>query len=305
MKKRTAVVFLSLAIAAGLVASAPGQNFSCGGGLLTYAVQSTTDVAPNPHVAAIAGAAPGIRCVKYYPQGPTAFIWYGEGKWDQKAYRHIGIATRTGGGGELGVTAKAGDFAGEGFQGGVVLLTMQADTNGQNLGPVTVTSSWKETWIPVAQAIYTPLPKPTSCGENFFRYKVHSNAQSGTGMRCVLRLAHDSPFEGDVPFTTVWFGNGQWKDQGYSHIGRLNITSAPQNVAVGTGDATDICDGRFGTTCWHADLNSIRFEAFTCLSSLPPPPPPTPVGRNLKGYNVGGAWNEVWTLADPAPQCRQ
>lgn len=146
---------------------------------------------------------------------------------------------------------KAGDFAGEGFTGGLVSLEIQADTTVQNSGQVVVKNPWNETWIPVPQGVsYTLLAKPTTCGDSFYQYTAGSPAQTGKGMRCVLRLTENSsPHEGDLPFTTVWFGNGQWQDRSYSHVGRLHIVGGGPDAVSGTGEADDICDGHFGVFC--------------------------------------------------------
>jgi len=278
-------------LAAGPFATpARSQYFRCGGDLLTYVVY---DAYNNP--------APGVRCLRYYPSGAELFVWYGEGQWQQRKYRHVGIAFR--GGSDIGTTGRAGDITGNGEDisnnvTGLIFQVIEGDW--PNPSNIRVTGAWNAQWRVRPDGVnYTPLQRPTTCGPYFVQYKVRSLAgQQGYGLRCVLRTpGTDTPREGSPPYTTAWFGNGSWQGRTYSHIGRVSMSSSIANSLAGTGEASDICDPHFGQFCNSFSLNSLRFiyKQVGC----PSPIPSRPRVAVFSGYDVVGEWNENWSREQP------
>jgi hypothetical protein len=287
----TTTVLIVLVV--GLLCTSVDAQFTCGGDLLTYQVQSLENVPGT-----------GVRCVKFYPQGATLMVWYGEGRWGEqpgRPYRHVGIAFR--GGSDIGITGRAGDIIGNGEDyggtaNGLVLQLSSADLSGP--GAIVVTGNWKEKWILSPGGVnYNPLNRPSVCGPNFVQYGVRSlDGTPGSGNRCILRMPGTSPStprEGSPPYTTVWFGNGNWRGVTYTHIGRVSMSSSVSNSLAGTGEASDICDlGRF---CGSAPENSLHFVYRTVPCNNPTPPPYRVPA--FSGYAVGGHWNEVWSVTEP------
>jgi hypothetical protein len=290
MKRIAGIVIVIAAFAASMfVSSAYAEGFKCGGDLLTY------DVVSLDHVPGY-----GVRCLWYNGQSPENFVWYGEGRWGQRTYRHVGIAFQDADSGPIG---QAADLAGGDFNNNVTGLIFHA-TNGSWPSPnvIQVTGVWNELWTLRPNGVnYSPLPRPTACGDNFVAYNVSSlSGIPGSGLRCVLRMPGTQLIqEGSPPYVTAWFGNGQWEGRSYSHIGRISVTrgvppNQEQRIIAGSGEATDICDPRFGQFCNSAPANSLQFVYRLCRSTTPPPPPVT---FDFAGYDVIRAWNEHWKLA--------
>src|SRR5262249_36648088 len=101
-----------------------------------------------------------------------------------------------------------------------------------------------------------------------------------------------APREGSPPYTTVWFGNGNWRGVTYTHIGRVSMSSSVSRSVAGSGEASDICGlGRF---CNSAPENWLRV-AYKTVSCQNPTPPPDRIPA-FSGYAVGGYWNELWSV---------
>jgi hypothetical protein len=249
----------AVATAALSVGVAPAQAnpaFQCGANLVTYRVRSLSN-----------GQAGGIRCVKFTEgsiDGSTPrFAWYGEGRWGNRSYRHVGHAFRH----PLKVATLRvgyasdiygnGEYANGNFNGN---LTIQVINNGQK---IKVTGAWNEEWIKESSVNYKPLPTMKTCGSNFAAYQVSdlTGQRQGTGVRCVLQLG---------PSTQTWFGNGQWNGTTYSHLGTLSGLS-------GVG-ASDLCNSAFGAVCGQYDYGSLNLTPFD------------------GGYDVTGAWRERWQI---------
>ena len=286
-----------------LLISYAHAEFKCGGTFLTYEVGSPGSDLTPPCTQDNPCGPTGVRCVKYDPGGNELFVWYGEGKHGQRSYRHVGIAINAT---EFSpITGRAGDIYGNGedYNNNVTGLNFQIEGNWPSPDRIRVTGTWQELWKRVDTANYTPLPsRPAECGDNFVKYTASSaSGGPGTGLRCVLHAlgsAVGSSDEGTPPYTTVWFGNGRWGAQTYTHVGRVTITNPPNQVSgdgpAGTGEAFDICDPRLGQFCNSVPLNSLRFayRTFRCGSGEHGVPATTrPYGYHVEGQN----WNENWT----------
>jgi hypothetical protein len=243
-------------------------KFSCGPHLATYVVRPLDNRQGR-----------GIRCVKFSngsllkPRTPR-IAWYGEGNWYGKTYRHVGHAFYKVPGAippAAPLKGYASDINGNGedihnnFPG-----NLQVKIVNPNL--IKVTGAWNEEWIRVQQATYKPLARPKVCGRYFDQYKVadlvplSQGGRKGDGMRCVLKVGPAGTYYPQRYFTT-WFGNGQWSGSQYSHIGTRST--------AGVG-ASDICGTTFGPICNNFPYGSLKV---------------TPVPG---GYNVTGAWREMW-----------
>jgi hypothetical protein len=249
-----------LTTSAMTVAVTPAQanpSFQCGSDLVTYRVRSLNN-----------GQDGGIRCVKFTegsPDGSTPrFAWYGEGRWGNASYRHVGHAFRHPVNGTLRI-GYASDIYGNGenasanFDGN---LKMKVLNQGKR---IQVTGAWNEEWIRVGNVDYTPLPTLQTCGSNFAEYQVSdlTGQRQGSGVRCVLQLG---------PSKQTWFGNGQWNGTHYSHLGTLSGLN-------GVG-ASDLCDSSFGSTCGSFGYGSLKL---------------TPSDG---GYVVNGDWSEQWDIQE-------
>lgn len=244
-----------------LVFSVPAAaaSFSCGPHALTYEVLSL-----KPGV-----TGPGIRCVVTAAGSPELrshpkFIWYGEGKWNNTPYRHLGHAHYF----NNTLKAYASDFYGNGegfannFPGN---LTVTIVGSWPAPTEIRISGAWNERWIRrSAPLAYTPLPPPATCGTRFREYKAvdGTGKRQGSGVRCIMRAwpeLHTTP--------VTWYGTGKWGGQRYTHIG----FSTPQ----GHG-AMDLCGPSFGATCNAFAAGKIVIK---------------PVDSY---YDVGGAWSEKW-----------
>jgi hypothetical protein len=228
------------------------SSFNCGSDLTTYKVKSLKD-----------GAFGGIRCVKFAEGSPDnstpKFAWYGEGSWSGKTYRHVGhaiqqptISTK-----RIGYASDIwgnGEYAGGNFDGNLAIEVVNPST-------IRVTGAWNEEWQKVASLNYTPLAKPTTCGDHFDQYKVSdlTGSRQGSGLRCMLRIG---------PKTATWFGNGNWNGSQYSHLGTL---AGPSRLG-----ASDVCANAFGSICNTFAYGSLRSTAVT------------------GGYDITGKWSEKW-----------
>jgi len=103
--------------------------FNCGPHALTYAVNDDT------------GAPVGIRCVRYSFLGVDQalinceFTWYGEGRWGDRSYRHIGQAMQNNAIVSPGV-GFAADISGNGeFFSGGACGTLRPDGGAQSTMP--------------------------------------------------------------------------------------------------------------------------------------------------------------------------
>ncbi len=212
------------------------SGFSCGPFMDTYVVSSPDFFSGE-----------GIRCVKWSTGAKTskrvpAFAWYGEGRWDDIRYRHVGHAFASASLPQPNTyQAFATDMYGNGetvqgdYSGGFVITVLDADT-------IQVSQGWNETWKRVSSTNYSPLPAPTTCGRYFDQYTVQSldayaaqrtrkatKVRAGEGVRCVLRSGAPS---------TTWFGFGTWNGAYYMHLvtgsatgyGASDFCSSPQDI---------------------------------------------------------------------------
>jgi hypothetical protein len=247
-------------------------KFSCGPHLATYVVRPL-DNRPGR----------GIRCVKFSNGSPSKprtprIAWYGEGNWYGKTYRHVGHAFYK----PVLVPHQplplpsslkgyASDMNGNGED---IHNNFPGNLQVQIVNPsrIRVTGAWNEEWIRVNEATYKPLARPKVCGSYFDQYKVadlvplSQGGRQGDGMRCVLRVGPAGTAAPKRYFTT-WFGNGQWTGSKYSHLGTRST--------AGVG-ASDICGSTFGPICNNFPYGSLKVK-------------PVP-----GGYDVTGAWREMW-----------
>src|SRR5205823_2642327 len=130
----------------------------------------------------------GVRCLWYNGQSPENFVWYGEGRWGQRTYRHVGIAFQDPDSGPIG---RAADLAGGDFNNNVTGVMFHV-TQGSwpNPSVIQLTGAWHEQWtLRPGGVYYSPLPRLTACGDNFVAYNVSSLAGvPGSGLRCALRM---------------------------------------------------------------------------------------------------------------------
>ena len=244
-----------------LVSSVPAvcASFSCGPHALTYEV--------HPLTPGVTGQ--GIRCVVTAAGSPELpsfpkFIWYGEGKWNNTAYRHVGHAHYL----DNTLKAYASDFYGNGegsrnnFPGNLTVTIMG---NWPAPAEIRISGAWNERWIRRdAPLAYVPLPPPAVCGSNFRGYKAvdRNGTRQGSGIRCVMR-----PWPELHTIPVAWYGTGNWGKQRYTHLGFIT----PQ----GHG-ARDLCGPSFGATCNAFAAGSIAIDSINSY------------------YDVVGAWNEKW-----------
>ena len=251
-----ALLIAVVALAGGLVSAPPAlhasSNFSCGPNTATYAA---TRLDGSPGL--------GVRCLVYDSQDPNLFYWYGEGRWGDFQYRHMGFGRTD------STLATASDIQGGGAN---VSLAMSF------LGPAGLVypneidvEPWHERWTYVVTMDYTPLPPATNCGPSFTRYFVFDATnpnRPGDGLRCVMNRP-DNP---DPTGMTLWYGHGYWDSESglYTNIGLWRTGRT-------VGEAVDLCFGP-GGSCGATGPNGLQF---------------TTVQADRR-YTVGGAWNEVW-----------
>lgn len=236
------------------------QKFSCGRHLKTFVVRSLNQKRGR-----------GIRCVKVSTirrgtRRIPKLAWYGEGNWNGKTYRHVGHAF---GRGRI-MRGYASDIYGNGehFKNnfpGNLRVTMLSPNR------IQVTGAWHEEWVQVRSTRYRPLRRARTCGQFFDQYRVADlvsppQGRRGRGLRCVLKVGPQGTYAPQRYFTT-WFGNGQWGQAVYSHLGTRSFKGA---------GASDICGSVFGPVCNHFNYGSLQIKA---------------VGN---GFDVDGAWREKW-----------
>jgi hypothetical protein len=247
-------------------------NFSCGPHLLTYTVRAGDN-----------RLGVGVRCIKLQNLGgESQLIWYGEGQWQGQTYRHVGMATP-------GCADQPEDFCGDSadihgngesfnniFPGKTIGVKA---SNGTWPAPneIRVSGAWNEVWNKVSTTNYTPLSRPSMCGGNLDEYTASDPLRSGSGIRCALR-------RGNPPYTTAWFGNGEWNGGTYSHLGIFQIARTTSGtIGGGTGGASDICGPGFGQACNNFRVGSLRFSP-VCEGRE----------RTFQGFKVQGSWREAW-----------
>jgi hypothetical protein len=240
---------ITRAAAAPPPAAAPSA-VNCGPHFTTYAVRSLGNIQGS-----------GIRCASTTGNAAGAVggvIWYGEGQWEGRPYRHLGY-----GNGDVGrpFAASAADINGNGeafnsaYRGN---LELRSSGDGST---IRVIGAWAEEWTRVESTTYAPLPRPRTCGSQLEEYRVSALAGSpGSGLRCL--------FDG-----ALWFGNGEWGGTTYSHVGLVNLGSDGR----GTGNAADLCGPAFGAYCGLTPPDSLNFARVS-----------------PRGYDVTGAWGEAW-----------
>jgi len=288
--KDLALVHVSIGVFLAIVFSVSARaegNFSCGSHTVTYTVRAGDNRQ---------GA--GVRCVKVQNvSGTSHLIWYGEGQWQGQTYRHVGEATPGCADQPLDFCGAAADMHGNGesfnnsFPGKVIGFKA---SNGAWPAPneIRVSGAWNEVWNQVSTTNYTPLSRPTTCGDNFDEYTVSdlNNRRQGTGLRCVQR-------KGSPPYTAAWFGNGAWDGTIYSRLGIIQIElTTGGTIGEGTGGASDLCDAALGQFCTSFPVGSLRFTPI-CKTEEGG----TPSTRIFQGFNVQGSWSEVWNFDTGRP----
>ena len=257
-------------VAAFFIFSEATLAFNCGPHTLTYVVTSAN------------GSPAGIRCVKLEFGGVDhgmpqyELYWYGEGKWGNASYRHVGFGAQNYGVNNPG-TGFAADIYGNGetFNGRATNLGIRIVEVSHAPSKIVITGAWNETWSLTQNVQYTALPNPTVCGSNFETYKVRASGGIGPvmGLRCVIS---------DLRYKlSVWYGTGSWGGGGiYKHLGMvLPLYGLGLGPTVARyGQASDLCDSSVGQSCNTFPTRSIIF---------------TPTS-DMQGFNLTGAWNENW-----------
>jgi hypothetical protein len=219
-------------------------NFKCGPGLYVYKAQTFNGTG-------VVGS--GMRCVKYttFSSGQLSFAWYGEGYDANCSYRILGHAAF--GGYQNPPTntvaihkATAADIWGNGEcrQTNHNSSLIATTAGGSALTTVKLSGSLTEVWTRVPSMSYTPLPRPSVCGNpiGLTTYKAVDDIvgapKTGQGIRCVLNFYYTN---------TTWFGNGWWYNPAfpYTEIGTSFPGSGP-----GTGYGTSTIGGA-GYGVWN------------------------------------------------------
>jgi hypothetical protein len=251
----------SLSLILSITTAQPSQaSFACGPHYKTYRVQSRNGAQGS-----------GVRCLRSTPTVSLSGIWYGEGKWGNQTYRHIGAT--------VGSMGEAADIHGNGetTDGSFPLKSLSFSSSG---GPdhkvLRVTGAWNETWIletdGVVESYTSSLPPVSVCGRNFTQFQVRSTAGERGGVRCVSKSPNT---------LGLWYGEGQWGGTPYLHLGQLIMKgNTPQYFAY------DICEPSRSKAC-GAFQNNLRFS-----TDLFAPAVSDPFVKLV--INVTGAWSEEW-----------
>lgn len=284
------LLLISMLISASLVlefskSACAEQNFGCGteiGHAVLYTVRAVDHTAGS-----------GVRCIKLQvlTTGSKILIWYGEGQWQNRTYRHVGQASPGCADQPYDFCGDAADIHGNGeYFNNVANAVQFKAVSGSWPTPnqIRVSGPWNEVWdrAPTDTTNYNPLPRPATCGDNLNEYTVSdlANQRKGTGIRCVLR-------RGNPPYTSAWFGNGDWDRATYSHLGTFSIAlNTNGTIGGGTGGATDLCDPAFGQIC-SGDFRVGLLRFMSICATIDPGPPPI---RAFEGFTVQGAWSEEW-----------
>jgi hypothetical protein len=269
--KLSTISALGISAAASLVclhfsADSAQASFTCGSHMKTYRV-----ISPN-------GALGGVRCVKPINakgrDGNTLlFAWYGEGRWGNTNYRHVGSASVSPSSGRQ--INYADDVYGNGENTGGAFRQIALNPS-PDYRTIRVSGDWNEIWTLAANNIVqdysSQLGSLNSCGRNFHRYVVtdsNDRADHGAGIRCESRQSN------------VWYGEGNWNGVRYAHIGFLGYQ--------GYG-ATDLCEPSRSRACGDFPIGSLKmFGSTRCV-----------IPEKLR---VQGAWNEVWTNNPNSKTC--
>ena len=248
--------------------------FSCGPDLTTYKVISNSG---------LQGA--GVRCVKLIdaPQGPS-LVWYGEGRWGNFEYRHVGQADVP----QYGQRrARASDITGNGEDAEGALANGSLSLAFSNPGTpnkIYVSGAWSETWVKANIVVgYQPLPKVETCGQNFDQYRAESldPEEAGFGVRCKLKGSD------------TWYGEGYWASKKWdTSTGRWTLPNKTYYAHLGSGyslvqnyhlttiyGASDIC--KPGTNlCGEVPWGNLSLQGQTF--------------PNVGDGFVVSAWHERW-----------
>jgi hypothetical protein len=265
-----------------LPSSVHAQGLSCGPHALTYVVRSLDNRAGT-----------GIRCVKFHPSGARGFpvfIWYGEGQWAGYTYRHVGRAAFEPDGALVGA---ASDIHGNGesfnnnFPGNLWIQVVSGNLSYPT--EIHITGAWNEAWTLGSPTHYTPLPRPHTCGSYFMEFSVVdlTGSRPGSGLRCALSAG---------PTLIAWFGSGEWSGTTYAHLGIPSSVSLMKGT-TGTGAASDLC-GPFGQFCNEFPQGSVHFSP---LYERVQDPNGRPQGWIFDGFEVTGAWHELWECQTNCP----
>lgn len=274
-------ISFALAVAVMLPAGKALADFTCGAPMKTY------------RVTALDGRqGAGVRCVLFAVGARHLFAWYGEGFWGRQLstetlfgrlsfYRHIGES------GGLDGIASAADIHGNGEHTDAAFSRSLQTTLSDGTPPsrIEVRGAWNEVWTLEPDNVhhgYTRLPelrRVQVCGKNFVQYEAidrptPTNHKNGFGVRCLTK--RESGF-----FRTTWYGEGQWNDVYYAHVGSF-------------GGAADICEPSLFGFCGNAYV-PVQFVNASGGSENPPTP--------ARYIRVAGAWREDWVLNDVNPCC--
>jgi hypothetical protein len=241
----------------------PGRTapFSCGPHMATYEAYDL-----NRPLRGGQFLKHGIRCVKVwhpdpFPNSVPQFVWYGEGRTDKGAYRHLGLVQPPDARGAA-TTSNPSRM--------VTLRVTKVTGSWPTPDEIFIGGEWAEVWKRVERTAYLPLPSLTnSCEGLGSRYYVTDAREvpSPDSFRCV-----NTQNEGKM----MWFGQGRWGLGTYTHVGLLESRLAQNSRAFGS--ATDLCGPTFGTYCGTTTWMNLSF-----------------LQVSQGGYiQVTGVWNERW-----------
>ena len=240
--------------------AAMATNFRCGPYTRTYFLKDAS------------GNVTGIRCVKVVNN--HSFAWYGEGRWGNAAYRHVGYAASDNFNGGVRFWGSLADIYGNGesYQGFYNQnLDFQASSPIDGPGGasiIQILSPFAETWYLAGyydNVLYEPLPYEMSYCGNPNLNQMGVEGGSINHVRCLLDL------KAGVNLPYAWVGKGKTASgQPYFHLGTGNFQLG------GGWAASDLC-----LTPNHACNNF----AFGSLSLTP---------LTYSRIGVTGAWNEIW-----------
>lgn len=227
----------------------------CGAGLTTYFRNN-------------AASGDAVLCVRFVDR--NSFAWYSQGTNFGNSFRLVGYSWRAGGG--FSSTYASINGNGEHYS----IYTNQAENFSVNEAyawdeknppqRIFQTDTYPSIWVLSlgAEPSIVSLPLIRNCGQ--FLTTMRLQGTGNDSVRCIL-----SSNDKEV---AAWVGAGAWNGVQYQNLGTAFFS--PFGPQYG---ASDICHPGF--VCGSTRFGDIRIERIT-------------LGTQLRGYQVTGAWNEIW-----------
>ena len=247
--------------AVGVDVARPLAPFSCGPQLVPYAVDGET----------------AIRCVKFVDS--NSFAWYGEGRRDGVAYRHLGYATRRDPTTLTGyVEALAGDVPALPRANGTLALTHDApagDWLRDPPGTIRVGGAWHELWhLGAPPGFRHTLGRQRGCGSSpAFYAVVGADGSESASARCVVLAGRR---------VVAWYGFERSGAARHAQIGTGVFPTAANGFVVTRWGVSDLCEPA-DSDCATIRYGDIRMDPSDLTDD-----------RGFVDVHVSGAWNETW-----------